>query len=281
MKRCVSLLSALLLLLLAVLPVAALETEHFVFDRAEILTRDEVAELEAAAAAVSAEYGCGIYIVTVPDMADDGFYNIERFAEWTYDSLELGYDAEGTGLMLILSMAERDYDLDAFGDNAHRAFTDYGKAALADTFLDNFRGNDWAGGFRDYIENAGALLERASQGDPLDVPGYNGPAFFRERTTVEKFRLALPPGLTIGLLSAIIYCCVLKSKMKSAKRATEASAYVAKHGVRIHIRDDRFTHATEVRHRIERDSGSSGGGFGGGGGTHISSGGHSHSSGKF
>ena len=158
MKRCVTLLIALLMLCLPALPAAALETEQFVFDRAGILTRDEAAALDAAAAAVSAEYGCGIYIVTVYDMADEGFSNIERFAEWTYEGLELGYDAEGTGLMLILSMAERDYDLDAFGDRAHRAFTDYGKAALADTFLDDFRLNDWAGGFRDYIENAGALL---------------------------------------------------------------------------------------------------------------------------
>ena len=280
MKRCVSLLIALLMLCLPALPATALETEQFVFDRAGILTRDEAAALDAAAAAVSAEYGCGIYIVTVSDMADEGFSNIERFAEWTYEGLELGYDAEGTGLMLILSMAERDYDLDAFGDNAHRAFTDYGKAALADTFLDDFRRNDWFGGFSDYIENAGALLERAGRGDPLDVPGYNGPAFFRERTTGEKLRLALLPALVLGLLSALIYCSVLKSKMKSAKQATEASAYVAKHGVSIHIHDDRFSHATEVRHRIERDSGGGGGG-GGGGGTHISSGGHSHSSGKF
>lgn len=292
MKQRLSLLAVLLLLLGMVLPAAAAETEHFVFDLAGILTDDETAELETSAAAVSAEYGCGIYIVTVSDMADDGFYDIEKYAEWVYDSRELGYDDEGTGLMLLLSMAERDFDLDAFGDEAHRAFTDYGKESLADTFLDDFRMDDWVGGFRDYIENAGSLLERAANGTPLDVPSYtpgftpgytpsyNGPVFYRERTTVEKLKIALLPGAAVGVIFAFVYCSILKSKMKSAKRATEASAYVAQHGVDIFVRDDRFTHVTEVRHHIDRDHGSSGG-FHGGGGTHISSGGHSHHSGKF
>lgn len=292
MRKCLSLLAALLLLLCAALPVTAVETERFVFDLAGILTEGEAAELETDAAAVSAEYGCGIYMVTVSDMADDGFYDIEKYAEWVYDSWALGYDDEGTGLMLILSMAERDYDLDAFGDEAHRAFTDYGKETLADTFLDDFRLDDWVGGFRDFIENAGVLLERAANGTPLDVPSYtpnygpgytpsySGPVFYRERTPVEKLRIALLPGLAVGILIALVYCGVLKSKMKSARCATEASAYVTRHGVDIHIRDDRFTHATEVRHHIDRDHGSSGG-FHGGGGTHISSGGHSHHSGKF
>ena len=288
MKRALSLLIVLLSLLWAALPVAAQETEQFVFDRAGILTEAEAAELETAAAAVSAEYGCGVYIVTVADMADDGFYDIERYAEWMYEGLELGYDEAGTGLMLLLSMAERDYDLDAFGDRAHRAFTDYGKQALADTFLDDFRLDDWVGGFADYISNAGALLERADNGAPLDVPSYDGPmgvphysepVFYRERTMAEKLKLAILPGLVMGLLVAFVYCTILKAKMKSARQATEASAYVAGHGLDLRIRDDRFTHSTQVRHHIDRDHG--GGGHGGGGGTHISSGGHSHSSGKF
>lgn len=292
MKRLLSLFAALLLLLCAALPAAALETEHFVFDEAGLLTEDEVWELETAAATVSAEYGCGVYIVTVSDMAEDGFYDIEEYAEWVYDSRELGYDDEGTGLMLILSMAERDYDLDAFGDQAHRAFTDYGKETLADSFLDDFRVDDWAGGFRDYLENAGALLERAANDVPLDVPrydpGYGGygpsyhePVFYRERTLADKLKLALLPGLAVGVIFAFVYCSILKAQMRSARPATEASAYVARHGVDIYISDDRFTHSTQVRHHIPRDTGSHGGHGGFGGGTHISSGGHSHHSGKF
>lgn len=293
MRRFASLLLALLLPLCLALPAAAAETEQFVFDQAGILTAEEVEELETAAAEVSDQYNCGIYVFTVADMGADGFYDIEEYAEWVYESWDLGYDQENTGLMLILSMAERDYDLDAFGDRAHRAFTDYGKESLADTFLDDFRLDDWAGGFRDYIDNAGALLERAANGTPLDVPQYDpgyGPApgvsdvyrepvFYRERTLSDKLKTAALPGLAVGVIAAVIYCSVLRMKMRSAKPAREASGYMARNGVDLRIREDRFTHSTQVRHHIDRNPGGGAGSHGGG--THISSGGHSHHSGKF
>ena len=53
--------------------------------------------------------------------------------------------------MLALSMAERDFQMLAHGDTANAAFTDYGKYIMQDEFLDNFREDDWYGGFADYI----------------------------------------------------------------------------------------------------------------------------------
>ena len=53
--------------------------------------------------------------------------------------------------MDALSMAERDFQMLAHGDTANAAFTDYGKYIMQDEFLDNFREDDWYGGFADYI----------------------------------------------------------------------------------------------------------------------------------
>lgn len=59
--------------------------------------------------------------------------------------------------MLALSMAERDFQMLAHGDTANAAFTDYGKYIMQDEFLDNFREDDWYGGFADYIAACGPL----------------------------------------------------------------------------------------------------------------------------
>lgn len=85
-------------------------------------------------------------------------------------------------------------------------------------------------------------------------------------------------GLPAGAILAFIACGIQKGKLKSVRKASGAARYTASGGAEITLREDRFTHTTEVRTPIktESDSGSS---FSGG--TTVNSGGFSHSSGKF
>ena len=54
--------------------------------------------------------------------------------------------------------------------HANAAFTDYGKYIMQDEFLDNFREDDWYGGFADYIAACGRYLEANANGTPpIDV----------------------------------------------------------------------------------------------------------------
>ena len=276
MKRKLLCTLAALLLLISVLcaPAAAEETENFVFDMAGILSADDVTALNDAAREVSQRYNCGVYIALFEDMGEYGFSNIEDFAEEIYKQWDLGFGTDRTGIVLTMSMSERDYDLCAHGDAAHYAFTDYGKGSLSDEFLDNFRQDDWAGGFADYVRECEYMLSRAENGDPVDVPGYTP---YREPTFLEKMGHSAPIGVIIGVIIAFIYCASLKKKMKSAKIAREASRYISPQGVWMQDQQDMFTHTTVTRQHIERDSGSRSGG----GGTSVNSGGFSHSSGKF
>lgn len=284
-KRVFALAATFLLLLFATVPVLAQETEYFVYDVDGYLGTAAAQELNDAAAQLSAQYGCGIYAAVFNDMTDYGYYDIESFAEAVYTELELGYSEQNDGILLVLSMAERDYDLTAYGDFGNYAFTDYGKSVLADEFLDNFRDNDWAGGFSDYINASGRLLSYAAEGEPLDMSygGYDDYDYDvdpRYTVTVQQRLVnALPAGGIVGVIVGIVYCSVLKRKMKSARAATEADRYVCEHGVDFRAVVDQFSHTTVVRQHIDRDSGSRSGG--GGGGTHINSSGFSHSSGKF
>ena len=279
MKKLLTLLLAALLI--AVLSVPALASgepadmqaepsDTYVIDLYGLLSDSEAASLSAMAEDVSQRYGCSVHIGIIDDMRNYGHNDIEACAEDFFNSFRLGVGDERTGILLLLSMADRDYDIDAHGSFAHYAFTDYGKTTISDRFLDNFRVNDWYGGFTDYIRRCDELLALAEAGEPVDIV-----------VTSPEPNIAGGIAVTavLSLLIAWLVCSILKSSMKSATLAADADTYMIPGGAAITYRDDRFTHITTQRTRIERSDDRGGGG--GHGGTTISIGGHSHSSGKF
>lgn len=286
-KRLFSLLLCLLLLLS--LNTAALAAEGGrVIDEAGLLTADEWAYLEEQAAIVGEQYGVGIYIAVIEDYTDYGF-SVEDAAESLYLTHDFGLGDEACGILLLLSMAERDYELCAYGTQAHIAFTDYGKDQLANVFLDNFRNNDWYGGFIDYIATCGEYLELASAGTPVDVAGSSGDIYYydengeleRVEHTGTQHGLFWAPGwivsAVIGVLLALLIAWIVKRvTMKSVAAKAEAGNYIVG-APKFRVRTDQFTHVTESRRKIETSSGSGGSS----GGTSVNSGGFSHSSGKF
>lgn len=247
--------------------------EH-VFDLAELLTAEQLAELEAEAARVSQRYDCGVYVLTINDCGEYGYSGSElwKLAESVYKQWNLGYGAQNDGVMLVLSMAERDYDITAYGDFANASFTDYGKEALANEFLPDFRVNDWYSGFYHYITFSQRMLDMSAQGEPLD--NYDDGGYTRGEMSVGT---SAAIGAVPGLLSAFGVCGAFKRGMKNARTAVRAEEYVRGTDIKLNVREDIYTHTTEQRTRINTDSG----GRSGGGGTSVNSGGFSHSSGKF
>lgn len=188
--------------------------------------------------------------------------------------------------MDALSMAERDFQMLAHGDTANAAFTDYGKYIMQDEFLDNFREDDWYGGFADYIAACGRYLEANANGTPIDVEPSDDteeeyePLSFGDKlffAALMAFRFGLP----LGLIVAFIVCAIYKRQLKSVRRATEAARYTVSGGAEITAREDRFTHTTEVRTPIKTESDDHDSGPSFSGGTTVNSGGFSHSGGKF
>ena len=259
------------------------------------LTQEEYDTLTASAMAVADQYGCGVYVVTVDDMADyidpdavteTGETGMAAFTEYAWDALGLAASYDSNGIMLALSMAERDFQMLAHGDTANAAFTDYGKYIMQDEFLDNFREDDWYGGFADYIAACGRYLEANANGTPIDVEPSDEteeeyePLSFGDKlffAALMAFRFGLP----LGLIVAFIVCAVYKRQLKSVRRATEAAHYTVSGGAEITAREDRFTHTTEVRTPIKTESDDHDSGPSFSGGTTVNSGGFSHSGGKF
>ncbi len=237
----------------------------YVGDAAGLLTAEERTRLESDCAAVAEAHGCGVYIVTVPDYTAYGD-SVESAAEAIYNGSALGVGEERNGILLLLSMAERDYDLAAYGSFANASFTDYGKELLADSFLDNFRRDDWYGGFSDFVREAANYMEYAESGSPVDVSGARSGGMSRGQ---KLLIIVLVP-----CLIALVVCVIFRAQMKTAKKQTRAGNYVAEDGVNMRIVRDLFTHRTQTVQVIQRSRG-------GHGGTIINAGGFSHHSGKF
>ena len=282
-----SVLAVLLLIVCLSIPAFADAQLSYVTDDAGILYDSDISALEERAAAVSEQYGCGVYIVTVEDFTDysDAYY-VDDFGEELFSSYDLGLGDGNCGILLILSMAERDYGLVAHGDFANTAFTDYGKYIMQDEFLDNFREDDWYGGFADYIAACGRYLEANANGAPIDVEPSDDteeeyePLSFGDKlffAALMAFRFGLP----LGLIVAFIVCAIYKRQLKSVRRATEAARYTVSGGTEITAREDRFTHTTEVRTPIKTESDDHDSDPSFSGGTTVNSGGFSHSGGKF
>lgn len=234
-----------------------------VSDSAAILTQNEAAELEAKAKKISETYKCNAYIVTVDDYADYGSSSYEA-AKTIYQTYHLGYGTDKDGVMLMLSMNDRDYSLIAFG-YGNTAFTDYGKDKLEEEFLDDFKDDEWAEGFSDYLDKSAEMLKSARAGKPLDV-GSN------PLIAIVGFVFNLILGAGVAFFASFL----LKSTMNSVDEKEEAEAYVTEGGVSFSRRDDRYLYSNERRERIQRDNDNSSSS-----GTSVDNDGFSGSSGKF
>lgn len=264
MKKGLTLVLNLVLLLFLALPVLAAQAQlRYVTDAAALLTAEERSDLEGKATEISDTYQCGVYIITLGDFTEYTWKSdILQAAEEIYRQYSLGWGEQKSGVLLMLSMAERDYALIAYG-YGNTAFTDYGKDRLADVFLDDFGEDDWYGGFSDYLEKSEGMLSAARSGNPLDVS--SNPAIPTVGVVVD---------LVLGCLVALVVCFILRGQMGAARQRTEASTYMG--SIRFSRREDHFTHATHQRVKIQQPSGGTSGG-----GTTVNSRGFSGKSGKF
>ena len=244
----------------------------YVTDDAGLLSEGQLVALNNKAREISEKYQCGVYIVTVDDYQKYTSGSVMDCATGIFNQYDLGYGDTKDGVMLLLSMADRDYALIAHGDTGNAAFTDYGKDRMEDSFLRYFANNDWSGGFNDYLSTSSRYLEMEANGEPYDTYGGNGDdgASKAARTGVV---LGVPTFIS-GLVNRM-----QSRKMKSVRSRTNASTYAAPSGLVLHGQQDRYTHSTESRTRIVTPTNTNR--HTGGGGTTIGSGGFSGHSGKF
>lgn len=233
----------------------------YIFDNSDLLTFDEWEKLEARAADISQRHGCGVYVAFVDDFTEYGYGNdVYKTTYQLYHSNELGMGENRDGIIILLSMAERDYAMFVYGTYAETAFNSYGQEKLEKAFLGNFKEDDWYGGVSNYLSTCDEYLTRADAGKPVR----------------ESPALLIAIAVVASCLLSGAICLFLKRSMKTVHQKVEANEYVAPGGLQLSKQYDRYTHTTETRSKINKDSDSSSSGT-----SSCSGGGGSGRSGKF
>lgn len=250
-KKVLSLLTALLL-------VATLFTTAFaadspvscVTDISGILTYDEWEALETRAQDISQRTNCGVYIVILDDYTNYGEGDVYDVASQIFKNADNGFGVgtDRSGILLLLSMNERNWAMFVNGENAKYAFDNYGQTALEDAFLSDFGENDWYGGFSGYLDGCDEYLTLAASGKPVRKSVF--------------MSIIVVVGISCGI--SLIVCLSLKGKMKTVHRKVEAKTYIASGGLCLTDSYDRYTHTTQTSRYIEKSTSGESGGNGSG-----------------
>ena len=242
-------------------------------DKADILTDSQEQILMQKLDEISERQQCDVAVVTVYSLMGK---SAQDFADDFYDYNGYGMGTEDSGILLLISMEDRDWAISTYGFGIY-AFTDVGIQFLTDAFLSELSDGDYMEAFTIYADKADDLLTRAANGNPLDADDIR-----QMQKQVWKSRVPgmIGAGVVLGILLAYI---ITRASMKKANGligggACEAGIYMVPGSVKMTGAGE-FRIGTRVNRiyspRQEKQSGGSS--------THVSSSGRSHggASGKF
>ena len=235
----------------------------YVIDDARLLTIEQRQELNAYAEKITETYGMGIYIMSVEDFHNYGEEPQIFDVLWNYyHDNSLGYGADRQGMILMLSMAERDFATFFYGEDTEYAFNGFGQAQLENYFLDDFGSDDWYDGFMDFLVASEDFMAKAAAGEPVRDDPWGLASVF----------------VLIALFVSFVVTRLLWMKMANVAAQKGAKRYQTAEGLVLTKQIDQFLTQTIRRRKIE--SSDSGSGRSGSSRAH-SGGGGSGRSGKF
>ena len=241
-------------------------------DDADLLTTSEETSLLSKLDEISERQQCDVAVVTVDSL--DGKTS-EAYADDYYDYNGYGMGVGDDGILLLISMADRDWAITTYGF-AIPAFTDAGQAYMVDKFKPDLSAGNYYSAFNRFANLCDDFLTKAKTGDPYDsgnLPDSNKNVGFL-RSFVNLLILTVP----IGIILSFVITAIMKRSLKTVRSEVAASSYVRTGSISITDSRDVFLYSTVSKTARSSDSSS-----GGGSSTHSSSSGRSHggSSGKF
>lgn len=269
--------SAFLLILLFVsalfLPAKAGMIGAQIIDMADLLTDQEMIELESKAAQLTEDYGMDVVILTLDTLDGE---TPQNKADNFYD--ENGYG--DNGVLFLLAMEERDWYISTCG-NVIYALTDYGIQQLGSAMLPYLSGGYYYEAFDVFLNELPIYFNALENGTPID--GYaddSGDYYHGDREEVVYYDEAsqgpsLLLSLLVGLVVAAITILIMRGSMNTRQKQRSADNYLKDGSYHLHTRQDLFLYSRVSK--VRRQQNTSGGG--GGSSVHRSSGGRSHGGG--
>lgn len=235
-------------------------------DLADLLTDSEEEELLTKLDEISLRQNMDVTVVTVNDLGD--YSTATEYADAVYDFCNYGYGSDKDGLLLLVSMADRDLAISTCGYGI-TAFTDAGIDYIFEQIGPDLSDGNYAASFDTYATLCDEFITQAKNGTPFDYE--NLP---REPLSM----IWIPISIVIGVVLALIIVGVMKSKLKTVRRQAAANSYLKKGSLAVTESSDLFLYHTVNRTERPKNNGGSGGSS-----THTSSSGtiHGGKSGKF
>lgn len=232
-------------------------------DEANLLSDSEERELLANLDEISTRQQFDVAVVTV---ASTGGKTPRDFADDFYDYNGYGYGTTKDGVLLLLSMAERDWYITTTGYGI-TAITDAGLQFIGEKIVPDLSDGKYAAAFGRFADWSDRFVSQARTGQPYDIG--NMP-----KEPVHP--LWIPGSLLIGLGLALIPLGIMRAQLRTVHKQPAASAYVPEDGFRLNHSDDYYLYSTvnRVARPKDNDSGGSGGSS-----THVGSSGSSHGGG--
>ena len=294
MRRMISVLSLVLCLLCV--PAGAVEPAvpgQGVYDYAAVLTREELAPLEALAGEIEARQEISLAVVLIKTI---GELSPEQYADDFYDSNGFGVGPSRDGMLLLVSFDTRDVQISTVGQ-ALLLFSDADTDRILDSVAPRLSDGDYTAAAEAFFTLCDAHLTRVraagygDTGETVILEGVEQPVviapngervvFDADGTPVRVAELslrtrhgagtlllfALAAGIGVGALILGVMVLVHKT---SLSRAPSAQSYLPSGGFRLNVSTDRFVRSHTARTAIPQSNDSGGGRGGGsfGGGSH-------------
>lgn len=253
-KYIVSLVTALVLCLMLVVPVFAADMPRLV-DDADLLTDSEEISLIAKLDEISERHDFDIVIVTVSTL--DGSSPMD-YADDFYDYNGYRFD----GALLLISTEDSDWWVSTKGYGI-TAITDAGLDYMSDKFVAKLSDGQYADGFDTFATMCDDFVNQARSGEPYDVSNLPKGSFPLLRNLIIA--------LAIGFVIALIAVSVMKYQMKSVRSQPEANKYVRNGSINVTESRDLFLYTKIDRREKPKNNGGSS--------THSSSSGSTHGGG--
>lgn len=215
------------------------ESEYKVYDYSGLLSEQEDTALESRLQGIADEYGHDIVVMTVDGL--DG-YDVESYTESMYDELNVGIN--GSGIIYLVSMSERKYDI-------------YAEGTMRDDIMVRRIRDDMASDLASYLTSADYYKAFSGYADKVEYEINN---VIENGPNSEKEGMSTLTAILISTVIALIVVLIMKSGMKTTRPEIMADNYIRKGSFNLRRSRDVFLYSTITRTEHESSSSGSSGG---------------------
>ncbi len=225
-------------------------------DEANLLSQAQADSLSEKLDIMSESISFDIVIVTV---YSTGIKSPESFSYDYFDYNGFGYGENADGVLLLVSMAERDWYISTSG-YGQTAINDDGLKYISDKVVPYLSDGDYSTAFDVFAELCEDFVIQANTAEP-----YTSATLPKEKLSL----MWIPGSILIGMFISFMIMLGFKSQLKSVRRKPAARDYQVPDSMRVTEQSDMYLYSHVSRTPRQTQTSSKGG-------THVGSSGRSH-----